>query len=69
METELRNATEEILRKLAKLQLDINYLKNHARDEDGFLTKEEGDLLDESYEDEKDGRLVSSKQVKEEFEI
>lgn len=60
---------KEVLLRLAKLQADIDYLKSRVKDEDIFLTNEEEELLKESYENEKAGKLVSSKKLREELKI
>jgi len=68
METkEVSQEMREILMKLARLQADIDYLKSHVKDEDIFLTAEEEELLKESYENEKNGKLISSAKLKKEL--
>ncbi len=69
METESKDASKEILIRLARLQSDIDYLKKHIKDEDIFLSEEEEILLQESYENEKDGKLLSSKEARKELGI
>jgi hypothetical protein len=69
METESKDIGKEILIKLAKLQSDVDYLREHVKDEDTFLNEEEENLLEESYENEKNGKLVSSKKLREELKI
>lgn len=69
MENKMYNEIHEILSKLAMLQADINYIKKHVKDEDIFLTEEEEQLLQESYENEKAGRLLSSEEARKELEI
>jgi hypothetical protein len=58
---------EEILGKLNKIELDIEYLKKHVKDEDIFLSKEEEKLLEESYENEKNGKLKSHEDLEKEL--
>ena len=69
MEKQVNIEIKEILIKLARLQADIDYIKQHMRDEDLFLTEEEESLLKESYENEKSGKLTSSKKMREELGI
>jgi hypothetical protein len=69
METKSRDVGKEILIKLAKLQADVDYLRRHIKDEDIFLSEEEEKLLEESYENEKNGKLISSKKLREELKI
>ena len=68
METKT-NEIKEVLFRLAKLQADIDYVKSHIKDEDIFLTEEEEQLLEKSYGNEKDGKLISSKKMREELRI
>lgn len=69
MEIESRESNKEILIRLARLQADVDYLKSHVKDEDIFLDEEEEKLLKESYENEKNGKLISSKKLREELGI
>ena len=64
MDTKVSNEIKEILLKLTKLQSDMDYVKGHIKDEDIFLTMEEEELLKKSHENEKAGKLVSSKQLR-----
>ena len=50
---------QEILRKLDKIQIDINFLKNHIVDPDCILTPEEEENLDESLEEFRQGKTTS----------
>ena len=65
----MTNQMHEILSRLSEIQADVNYIKKHVKDEDIFLTEEEEELLQESYENEKAGRLLSSKEARKELEI
>jgi hypothetical protein len=69
METESKDIGKEILIKLAKLQSDVDYLREHVKDEDTFLNEEEENLLEESYENEKEGKLLSSEKARKELGI
>jgi len=68
METETKDA-KEILVKLAKLQADMNYIKGNMPNKEMFLDAEEKTLLEESYENEKKGLLVSAKEVRKQLGI
>jgi len=68
METETKDA-KEILAKLAKLQADMNYIKGNMPNKEMFLDAEEKTLLEESYENEKKGLLVSAKEVRKQLGI
>jgi len=70
METkELSPNAVEIIARLARLQADVDYLKRHVKDEDIFLSAEEEELLEESYENEKNRKLVSPNKLRKEFGI
>ncbi len=60
METEIK----EILNKLNKIEIEIEFIKESMPNKDMFLTSEEKELLLESYKDEKNGRLVSAKEAR-----
>jgi len=62
METKTTDS-KEILQRLMKIQKDLDYLKERV-DEDGVLSAEEERLLHESYKDEKEGKLLSSDQLR-----
>lgn len=53
------NENQEILRRLDKMQIDINFLKNHMVDVDCILTPEEEDRLEESLEEFRQGKTTS----------
>lgn len=61
METKI-NETKEIMLKLARIESDMKYIKEHIKDIS--LTEEEEDLLKKSYKNEKSGKLISSKQLR-----
>ena len=63
------NETQEILNKLRKIEIDIEYIKETMPDKEIFLTTEEKELLEESYENEKKGLLVKSKDARKKFGI
>jgi len=69
MEVESKDISKEIIVRLARLQSDIDYLKRHVKDEDVFLSGDEEVLLEESYENEKEGNLLSSEDAKKELGI
>ena len=53
---------KQIMNKLENMEKTMNYLKEYI--EDSRLTEEEKQLLQESYKHEKEGKLVSSKDLK-----
>jgi len=58
------NDVEEILSRLQKMERAIELIKQRMPDREMFLTSEERILLDESYEGERQGRLVKSEDVR-----
>ncbi len=69
MEQDVKTDLHKIIANLAKLQADVDYIKSQLTDEDLFLTEDEEKLLEESYKNEKKGKLKSSSQIKKELEI
>ena len=53
---------KQIMNKLEHMEKTMNYIKEHI--EDSRLANEEKELLEESYKHEKEGKLVSSKDLK-----
>ncbi|MBI2663849.1 hypothetical protein HYX10_00720 [Candidatus Woesearchaeota archaeon] len=53
---------KQVIDKLEHMEKNINYIKEHI--EDSRLSNEEKQLLEESYESEKEGKLVSSKDLR-----
>lgn len=60
LEKIMADGNEEILRELKEIRIEIQAIKENMPDKDMFLTAEEERLLEESYENEKRGDLVSS---------
>lgn len=50
---------QEILRKLDKIQIDINFIKNNMIDVDCILTDEERDELEEARREYERGETIS----------
>jgi len=67
METQIAN--KEILEKLNRLQIDVDIIKEKLDDDDIQLTDGEEKLLEESYENEKNNKLVSSDNIKKKLGI
>ncbi len=63
------NGNEEILKELKEIRIEIRTIKENMPDKDMFLTAEEGRLLEESYENEKRGELISSSDLRKKLEI
>ena len=53
---------KQIMNKLEHMEKNINYIKE--RIEDSRLSDEEKQLLEESYKHEKEGKIVSGKDLK-----
>ena len=53
---------KHVINKLEHMEKTMNYIKEYI--EDSKLTNEEKELLEESYKREKEGKLVSSKDLK-----
>jgi hypothetical protein len=67
MEIETKSNFKEVRSKLARLQADVDYIKAHMKDPDIFLDAEEEKLLEESFEHEKDGSLISQEDLEKEL--
>lgn len=57
------------MEELKEIGKGIEFLKANILDKDMFLTNDEETLLEESYENEERGEIVSSGQLKKELEI
>ena len=55
----------EILNRLKKIEIEVEFIKESMPIKDMFLDSEEKLLLEESYENERDGSLISSKRARE----
>jgi len=65
-----KNITLKTIHKdLQILRRDVEEIKEHMVDADIILTEEEKRLLDESFRDEKEGRLISTKDLRKELGI
>ncbi len=58
-----------ILEKLEKIEKNVEDIKEHMVDVDTILTSDERILLDQSIKNEKEGKLVSSKELRKQLEI
>ena len=67
MEYQTQNLTKEVLVRLAKLQSDMEYIKEHMVDVDTILTIEEEEALEESLKELKGGKTISHKELKKEL--
>jgi len=63
------NGTKEILKELKDIKVEIQGIKENMPDKDMFLTAEEELLVEESYENEKKGKLVSSESLRKELKM
>lgn len=55
---------QEILNEIKEIRVDIGFIKKNMPDKEMFLTAEEKKLLEESYENEKRGKLLSSQSLR-----
>ena len=67
MEYQTQNLTKEVLVRLAKLQSDMEYIKEHMVDVDTILTIEEEEALEDSLRELKEGKTISHKELKKEL--
>ena len=65
MSTEIKQVLDE----LKDIRKELKIIKENMPDKDMFLTAEEERLLAESYENEKKGKLISSKDLRKEIGI
>ena len=54
----------KILHELKAIRQDLDYLKENMAEKNMFLSTEEKQLLEESFKNEKENKLVSSKDLK-----
>ena len=57
---------KEVLNELKEMRMDINFIKDNMPDKEMFLDSQEKELLAESFENEKKGKLISSESAREE---
>ena len=55
----------DIIMKLARLQADINYIKNHI--EDVTLSEDDSEAIEEYEKEKKEGKLISHANLKKEL--
>ena len=65
MATEIK----EILEELKAIKVELDYIRENMPEKDMFLTSEEKNLLQESYNNEKEGKLISNKELKRQLGI
>jgi len=64
----MENENQEILRKLDKIQIDINFIKNNMIDVDCVLTDEEKNELEEARKEHERGETTSLEDFEKEIE-
>ena len=64
MTTEIK----QIMNELKGMRADLDFIKQNMPEKDMFLTSEEKKLLDESFGNEKAGKLVSADKLLKELE-
>ncbi|MAG02345.1 hypothetical protein CMI42_03335 [Candidatus Pacearchaeota archaeon] len=68
MEQIQKSDVKKIMGKLARLQEDVDYLKEHIVDED-IVTEEDKRYFTEYEGEKEEGRLISEEQLKKELEL
>lgn len=56
--------SKQILEELKTIKSELDYIRENMVDKDMFLTLDEKQLLEDSYKNEKEGKLVSSKSLR-----
>lgn len=69
MRTPNNTVQNEILKRIEALQEELDYLKNHIDDEDVILAEDEKELLRESLEHERGGKLLNSEALRSKLRI
>ena len=59
--------TRDLMNELKQIRVDINIIKDNVNEVDSQLSEEEERLLEESYENEERGELLSSEDLKKEL--
>jgi hypothetical protein len=65
----MEDSTQEILKKLKRIEVEIEFIKESMPTKEMFLTAEEKNLLNESHENEKIGLLVSAKDARKKLRV
>lgn len=64
MELQTRNVDKELLERLQRIEMTLASLKADMPSKEMFLDIEENQLLEESYEHERNETLISSKELR-----
>ena len=59
----------KILEELKAIKEELDYIKENMPDKEMFLSLEEKQLVEESYKNEKEGKIVSSKDLRKQLGI
>ncbi|MDP2926205.1 MAG: hypothetical protein Q8N99_07550 [Nanoarchaeota archaeon] len=65
----MEHENQEILRRLDKIQIDINFIKNNMIDADYVLTDEERNELEEARKEYERGETTSLEDFEKEMEL
>ncbi|MEK6860104.1 MAG: hypothetical protein AABX54_04795 [Nanoarchaeota archaeon] len=65
----VEHQNQEILRRLDKIQIDIDLLKTRMIDPDCILTEDDLEAINEAEKEYKEGRTMSHEQLKKELGI
>ena len=60
---------QQIMDELKGIKEEIQYIKNNMPDKEMFLDTEEKQLLQDSYKNEKEGKIISSKDLKKKLRL
>ena len=64
-----QTTNKEILEKLRKLEIDINFIKDNMIDKDCILTSEEEENIDIALKEYENGETISHEELKKELGI
>jgi len=65
----LMSTEVKILEELKAIKEELDYIKENMPDKEMFLSLEEKQLVEESYKNEKEGKIVSSKDLRKQLGI
>ncbi len=65
----MEHENQEILKKLDKIQIDINFIKNNMVDPDCILTSEEEKILEEGLEEYRQGKTTKFEDFDREMQV
>ena len=69
METIQKSDIREIMKKLAKLEEDVEFIKENIVDVDSIITEEDRKDFEEYEKEKREGRLINEYQLKKELRL